>query len=59
MCREGSCWGEGFPLELCPSLPIVGVGRHQMTFSVNLEKNRGAVVNHHLPLRKCTASQYN
>lgn len=41
VCREGSCWGEGSAMDLCPSLPIVSVRRHQMTFSVNLEKNRG------------------
>lgn len=44
VCREGSCWGEGSPMELCPSLLVVSVRRHQMTFNVNLEKNWGAVI---------------
>lgn len=39
VCREGSCWGEGFLMELCASLPVLSVRRHQMTFSINLEKN--------------------
>ena len=41
MCREGSCWGEGFPMELCALLPMLSVRRHRTTFNVNLEKNWG------------------
>lgn len=44
VCREGSFWEKGSPMELYPSLPMVNVRRHQMTFNVNLEKNRGAVI---------------